>query len=100
MIALDLLRPVQTIVTHADCPDGMVSAILLHDVLPDARIRFVRYGTSDREDMVAEPNMLFCDMTPPEARADQFLEAGAIVLDHHVTAQHLVERFALQGRGI
>lgn len=91
------LRAAKIVVTHADCADGVASAIILKDALPKAEVRFVRYGEPGREEMMAEPNMLFCDMTPPEARAREFVDASAIVLDHHVTAKHVVEMFGENG---
>ena len=40
-IAIDKLLAVRTIASHADCPAGVASALLVHDVLPDADVRFV-----------------------------------------------------------
>jgi oligoribonuclease NrnB/cAMP/cGMP phosphodiesterase (DHH superfamily) len=89
--------PIKTIVTHADCPDGTASAIFLHDALPSARVVFIRPGTDEHRALPAEEGMLFCDISPPEARADEFVMAGAFVLDHHKTARHVVERFGERG---
>lgn len=97
MIPIELLKQVKTIITHADCPDGSASALVLHDALPDAEIRFVNYGKPERENMKAEPGQLWCDMTPPEARVQEFVDAGAIVLDHHKGAEDLVRLFGDRG---
>lgn len=92
----EALAAVRTIVTHDECADGTASAILLHDALPDAEVVFVDYGAAaDR--LVAGPGMLFCDFSPPSARVDEFVAAGAIVLDHHRSARGAVERFAARG---
>ena len=91
------LKAAKIIVTHVNCPDGMASALILNDALPDAEVRFVGYGQPEREAMKAEPGMLFCDMTPPEARVKEFVDAGAIVLDHHVSSKHVVEAFGEDG---
>jgi hypothetical protein len=92
----EAIRRVTRIITHADCPDGVASAMILHDVLPDAEVIAVAYGP-EREAL--EPGFadLFCDMTPPESKVDAFVEAGAIVLDHHRGARELVERFGELG---
>jgi len=91
------LRSVRTIVTHANCPDGIASAMILSHALPDAYVAFVQYGTPEHERMLAEPGMLFCDITPPRERAMEFAEAGAIVLDHHKGARDIVEVFGERG---
>lgn len=36
MINVDLLKSVKTIVTHEGCADGIASALILKDALPDA----------------------------------------------------------------
>lgn len=90
------LAAVRTIVSHDECADGMASAILLHDALPAADVVFVEYGSS-AERLVATPGMLFCDFSPPAARVDEFVRAGAIVLDHHRTARDVVLRFGSSG---
>ena len=96
-IKRDLLDAVTTVVTHDNCPDGLASALILHDALPHARILFAQYGTPELLDLPAEPGMLFCDITPAHERADAFVAAGAIVLDHHKTARKVVESFGERG---
>lgn len=93
MIPLDKLRQVRIIVTHGHCPDGIASAILCHDVLPKAEVVFCQYGTAQRREMVAEPGMLFVDFTPEPSRNQEFVDAGAIVLDHHKGAKEQVEAY-------
>jgi hypothetical protein len=90
------LEAVRTIVAHDDCADGTASAILLHDALPNARVVFADYGESAKR-LPVEPRMLFCDFSPPPARADEFVQAGAIVLDHHRSARAVVEKFGERG---
>jgi oligoribonuclease NrnB/cAMP/cGMP phosphodiesterase (DHH superfamily) len=92
-ISLGLLKQVQTIVTHKDCPDGMASAILLHEALPGAQLRFIQYNTKELEELPAKPGMLFCDITPTPKRNQEFVDAGALVLDHHKGAQEQVAAF-------
>jgi hypothetical protein len=95
-IPIEALRKVTRIIVHADCPDGMASAMILHDVLPDAEVIAVQYGPG-RDALEPGPADLFCDMTPPPTKVDAFVKAGAIVLDHHRGAHELVERFGELG---
>lgn len=101
---LELLKQVKTVVVHENspgspCADGTASAILIEDALPDVRLVFGSYGRAEFEQLPAEPGILFCDITPPAGRDGEFLEAGAIVLDHHDKRRAIVERFVAAGRG-
>ena len=71
--------------------------MILHDALPHAEVKFVNYGRPEREQMPATPGQLWCDMSPPEARVQEFVEAGAIVLDHHESAEAVVRAFGDRG---
>ena len=94
MIPIEKLKQVRVIITHANCPDGIASAILLHDALPEAGIRFLTHGTKEYRELPAHAGMLFCDIAPPsERRVELFRALGAIVLDHHKSAEALVKRF-------
>ena len=97
MIPIEVLRESKTIVTHADCPDGVASAILIRDALPNRRVVFLRHGSEEMTTLVAEPGMVFCDIAPPESRVQEFVDAGAIVLDHHKSARDDVARFGERG---
>lgn len=97
-IPLDILRKIKTIVTHAHCPDGLASAILLHDALPDAEILFCTHDQLDA--LPITEGMLFCDIAPTPKRAMDFLEKHAVVLDHHKTAQGVVAAFVEDGLGV
>ncbi len=91
------ISSVKTVVTHANCPDGLASAILIHNALPYAEIKFLRHGTEAYAQLPATPGMLFCDITPPAGRVQEFVDAGAIVLDHHKSARAVVEAFGDMG---
>lgn len=97
MIPLSALQATRTIITHDNCPDGTASAIILRDALPAATIQFVQYGTDEYKNLPAEPGMLFCDFSPPAERAQEFVNAGALVLDHHKYAKGVVEMFGENG---
>lgn len=83
MIELELLRNVTHIVTHENCADGTSSAMILLDVLPNAKVTFCQYSTKLHDTLPAEPGMLFCDFSPPVSRIQEFLDVKAVVLDHH-----------------
>ena len=95
MISIEKLKAVTHIVTHANCPDGTASALILKDALPSARVSFMKYNTQELDELPAEPGMIFCDFSPPKARIPEFIEAGAVVLDHH--SRELVEPFGELG---
>lgn len=97
MIPLDKLRAIRHIVSHENCPDGMASAMILRDVLPDAKVTFCQYGTPLHRELEPEEGMLFCDFSPDPGRAAQFIEAGTIVLDHHRTQKDVVAAFGELG---
>lgn len=92
-----LLANVRTIVSHLDCPDGIASALILRDAVPEARVVFVEHSTPEYDRLEATEGMLFCDIVPPPTRADAFREAGSIVLDHHRAVRGVVEAFAERG---
>ncbi|MEZ4444346.1 MAG: DHHA1 domain-containing protein [Polyangiaceae bacterium] len=91
------LRSAQVVVAHADCPDGIASALLLHAALPEAEVRFVEHGTPEHRDLAAVAGMVFCDIVPPAARAAEFVAAGAVVLDHHRSARDVIAAFGPRG---
>jgi len=97
MIPIEAINNVKHIITHAHCPDGVASAILLKDILPDAALAFMGYQSRELKALPAGPNMLFCDIVPPEDRAQEFIDAGAIVLDHHKGVKDLIGRFGERG---
>jgi hypothetical protein len=97
MIDLNKLRAVKRIVTHVNCADGLVSALLCKDAFPEATVEFVQYTTEAHVNLAVTPNMLFADMSPPAERVQEFVAAGALVLDHHRTARAVVDAFGDDG---
>jgi len=71
------------IVTHANCADGIASALILHSVLPDRVVRFVQYGSPEWHDLPVTLGAIFADMSPPPEKAQAFIDAGVLVYDHH-----------------
>lgn len=97
MIDLIDRNQIRRLVTHDGCMDGLASAMLVRERLPDLPITFVQYGTPEHRELLVEPGLVFCDMTPPRERVQEFVAAGAWCLDHHKHARDLVEAFGARG---
>lgn len=93
------LANIRIILTHDSCADGTASAILLKDAFHgrDVQVRFLQHGSAELSELTAEPGMLFCDFSPPQDKVQSFIDAGAILLDHHRTAAQIVEAFGENG---
>lgn len=97
MIPIEALN-VKRILVHANCPDGVASALILHDALPYAEVVFCQYGSAALAALEARDGDLFCDFSPPADRVGEWLAVkGTIVLDHHATARGVVEQFGELG---
>jgi hypothetical protein len=92
----DILKQVELIICHDHCSDGTMSAMLLQDALPNARVEFCGYGLAHSR-LEARPNMLFCDFSPHVDAYRRFIDAGAIILDHHRSAEKIVKAFGDRG---
>lgn len=97
MIPIEALRQIKTLVTHANCPDGIASAMIIRDCLPHVDVRFMSYNTAEHIGLEPSPGMLFCDFSPHPSRVADFVAAGAIVLDHHKTQREIVSAFGERG---
>jgi len=95
-LSLEDLNNVHTILVHKNCPDGTASGMILKHAL-NRPVVFLQYGTNEYTNLQAIPGMLFCDATPPHDRVQEFVDAGAIVLDHHKGAQDVVAKFGEHG---
>lgn len=85
------------LITHDSCMDGLATAMIVLDALPDIEVVFAQYGTPSLERLPATSGLLFCDIAPPRDRAAEFVDAGAVVLDHHKHARDIVEQFGTRG---
>lgn len=104
MIPIEKLRQIKHGIFHASCPDGVASALIVKDALPDVRVSFVKYGSEEHRSIEPAPDTLFCDFSPwlpplpPSDVSEKYRErmwaaridaatrwrdAGVIVLDHH-----------------
>lgn len=93
-ISIAQLQEVRHLVTHTStCHDAIASALIIQDVLPHVKVSFVQYETPAHKKLEAAPGMLFCDMSPPRARLQEFIDVGAIVLDHHDKQEDIVQAF-------
>lgn len=96
-MTLERLQQIRKLITHANCIDGLVTALIVKDALPDVEIEFVQYNTKEHLELKVEPGLFFCDMTPPRERVREFVNAGALVCDHHKYAKDIVEAFQFNG---
>ena len=85
---------VKTLITHARCPDGTASALIVQDALRrKLDIKFMQYTTPEHINLPATPGMLFVDFSPPRERLQEFVDAGALCLDHHKSQRDIIEAF-------
>lgn len=91
----DAFAYLEKAIVHASCPDGIASAMLIRHFSPQLPIEFVQHGTPEHHQRPCRA--LFCDFSPPAERAEEWADAGAIVLDHHATAKPVVELFGDRG---
>ncbi len=88
---------IKQIIVHADCPDGLASAMILRLRYPEATVHFLQYNTPELAAFQPAPGQVWCDFSPPVDRAAEFVAAGAYVLDHHKTAKDVVAMFGERG---
>lgn len=118
MIDVEKLRNVKRLITHANCPDGIASALIIKDALPDVEVLFMAHGTEEHKRLEPQPGMLFCDFAPhiptiPQDMLDgtvkhmldghalaKWIEAGVLILDHHPTQRDITDNFVRNGLGV
>jgi hypothetical protein len=88
---------IRKVITHDNCADGLMSALILQRCFPNATIQFVQHGSTEQAALVPEPGVLFCDFAPTRESAQAWADAGAYILDHHVHAQDIVALFGERG---
>jgi hypothetical protein len=103
MIPIEVLKRVQVVYTHKNCPDGMATAMILKDAFrmlgTNPRIEFLAHNTKEHREsgyMLEDGLKLFCDIAPHPDTANILsgtLPKGGIVLDHHKGVEELVRSF-------
>jgi len=91
-IPLDLLKQVKHVYYHANCGDGIASAVIVHQALPGVSFRALDYNDKDFATLEPKPNSLFVDISPRD-NADAWKAFDPIVLDHHSSNKENVESF-------
>jgi oligoribonuclease NrnB/cAMP/cGMP phosphodiesterase (DHH superfamily) len=102
-VPLELLRKVQVVYSHAHCPDGLASAMILKDAFrmlgTSPRIEFLAHGTPEHREAGLVGRALFCDIAPTGGVADMTTVGPHVVLDHHVGAKDIVLGFNGRANG-
>lgn len=106
------LRSIRRVVAHANCHDGILAALFAAERLPlmFSAITFVQYNTPEHVHLSVEPGTLFLDIVPwaerdedgrltvaGRAQIQRWVDAGAMVLDHHAGAAETVRMFGERG---
>ena len=92
-LPLSKIESLKHLITHAHCPDGTMSAMLLAHFFPDLTVTYVQYGSEEHRNLEVLPYTIFCDFSPHPDQVEDFVRAEAVVLDHHKTAESIVARF-------
>lgn len=117
------LPTVKIAVVHANCADGLASAIFIRDAMPEVEIQFIQYNTDPHKALTPQPGIMFCDFSPfaetveveqpdgkkkrvltelGKAQVQAWVDAGALILDHHGTVKDLgmIQPFLAAGQGV
>ena len=100
MKLIETMQNVRKIVTHANCPDGRGTAMIANWVIAarGKHIPCVEFVSHDQlPSLVAEPGMLFVDISPDQDRIEDFKRLDAIVLDHHRGSEATTRSFGELG---
>lgn len=100
----DQLLSIKTVISHGNnCPDGVSSAMIVADayrkVAAPPEIVVIDHQSEKKAALAATPGMLFVDFSPAEERAQEFIAAGALCLDHHKKGSS-VQAFVEAGLGV
>ncbi len=94
-VDVDLLKAVKVVHTHAFCPDGLSSAMIVlaayGHIKMGPEIKFVTYDTPDHDKVAREGGQLWVDITPPYKKWEEWKGLSPIVLDHHETSKPAVD---------
>lgn len=78
----------KTVYYHSGCPDGIIAREFIFRLLTDGlnvpcRAVFEPYFPGNKLDVTN--NCVFVDSSPIQDQYEDFLKAGAVILDHHIT---------------
>ena len=90
---LDKIRAIRRVIVHKCCSDGTLAGAIIKQALPHVVVEECQYSTPEHEHLSAEPGLCFADFSPPASRVQEFVNAGAVVLDHHKGAEAIVRQF-------
>ncbi len=82
------------LITHANCMDGLATAMIVRDCMPGIPVEFVQYNTPEYKALKPEEGVIFCDIVPAQNAPNEvaaWIEAGAVMLDHHKENRLIVE---------
>lgn len=103
MIPIETLKRVAVVYSHANCPDGLASAMILKDAFrmlgTSPRIEFLAHGTPEHRQAGLVGRALFCDIAPTAGVADMTTVGPHVVLDHHIGAKDIVLSFNERANG-
>lgn len=94
-ISIDDLKKVRKLVSHYNCADGTVSAMVCKTAFQllgtDVEITFDTYNSPTHDKLVPESGIIYVDFTPPYAQWEEFRNNGTIVIDHHASARKHIQ---------
>lgn len=109
MLPIEALKSRRSIFTHRACADGSAAAMIAKAALPHCEVRAFAYDDPEYRNLPVTPGALWLDIAPwapPTSRKptpDELLarrvamlpwvDAGAMVCDHHASARDLVAAF-------
>lgn len=100
---VEQLRNVKHVISHGNnCPDGIASAMIVADAYFDEdrpEICFIDHGSDEKANLEPMPGMMFVDFSPLPEKAQAFIDAGALCLDHHAKGSS-VQAFVAAGLGV
>jgi hypothetical protein len=96
-IPVEKLQDLKHIVVHDKCGDGTASAMILKLCFPYADVEFVQYDNEKHRTLPVRPDTIFADFSPHAEQVKEFIQAEAVVLDHHKTQRQIVAEFGELG---
>lgn len=101
---LDRIFNAERVYFHSNCPDGIMARNILKylfDEVASAAAQNSQYGgfyypASPSNELPLIKNAIFIDMAPIASQFEDFLKAGAVILDHHESNRYLFDQYKEQ----